>query len=187
MIGLIELEAYNSIFNITEQNNKLQLYKFPDEKDGGVSNEKVRDEIEKDLDISDITAADIQDDIIAPIIIEEYREKETKRMEDVGYMKIVAGYVSSVFQDFESYFRTEVDLVEDDIKLVLDEYNSNFLIYQLEPGNYTFEDISEALYNILQLEYLGPSNAIVFAFDDITRKTKLVVRNAIIAIRFDEK
>ena len=38
-------------------------------------------------------------------------------------MKILAGYTSSVFQDFESYLRTEVDLVEDDIKLVLDEYN----------------------------------------------------------------
>ena len=32
MIGLTDLEVYNSIFNITEENNKLQLYKFPDEK-----------------------------------------------------------------------------------------------------------------------------------------------------------
>ena len=32
MIGLTDLEVYNSIFNITEGNNKLQLYKFPDEK-----------------------------------------------------------------------------------------------------------------------------------------------------------
>ena len=68
MIGLTDLEVYNSIFNITEQNNKLQLYKFPDEKAGGVSYAKVRDEIEKDLDISIITATDLQDDIIGPII-----------------------------------------------------------------------------------------------------------------------
>ena len=142
MIGLIDLEVYNSIFNITEQNNKLQLYKFLDEKAGGVSYEKVRDEIEKDLDISDVTATDLQDDIIAPIIIEENREQVTKRMKDVGYMNFVAGYVSSVFHGFESYLRTEVDLVEDDIKLVLDEYNSSFFTFELEPGIYTFKDIS---------------------------------------------
>ena len=112
MIGLTDLEVYNSIFNITEQNNKLQLYKFPDEKAVGVSYKKVRDEIEKDLDFSDITATDLQDDIIGPIIIEEYREQITKRMKDDKYMEILAGYTSSVFQDFESYLRTEVDLVE---------------------------------------------------------------------------
>ena len=187
MLGLIDLEVYNSIFNITKQNNKFDLYKFPDEKSGGVSHEKVRDEIERNLDISDNTATDLQDDIIGPIVIEEYREEVIKRMKDVGYMNIVAGYVSSIFQDFESYLRTEVDLVQNDIKLVLDEYNSSFITYELDPGIYTFKDISEALFNFLQSEYPGPSKVIDIEFDDITRKTKLVVRDGIIAARFDEK
>ena len=73
MIGLIDLEVYNSIFNITEENNKLQLYKFPEA--GDVAYERVRDEIEKDLDIEDITAADLQDEITGPIIIEDYKEQ----------------------------------------------------------------------------------------------------------------
>ena len=90
VLGLVDLEVYNSIFNIIEENNKFQLYKFPDEKAGGITYEKVRDEIEKDLDIEDITAEDLQDDIIAPIIIEEYKKLVTKRMKDVGYMNIVA-------------------------------------------------------------------------------------------------
>ena len=30
MIGLTDLETNNSIFKTTKQNNKLQLYKFPD-------------------------------------------------------------------------------------------------------------------------------------------------------------
>ena len=134
MIGLVDLEVYNSIFNITEENNKFKLYKFPDEKAGGVSYEKVRDEIEKDLDISDITATDLQDDIIGPIIIEKYNEEVTKRMKDEQYMNILAIYTSSVFQDFESFLTTQIDLVEDDIKQVLDEYNSSFITYELEPG-----------------------------------------------------
>ena len=187
MLGLVDLEVYNSIFNITAENNKFQLYKFPDEKAGGVTYEKVRDEIEKDLDFEDITAEDLQDDIIAPIIIEEYKKQVTKRMKDDKYMFILNLYVNSVFQDFKSYLRTEVDLVEDDIKLVLDEYNSSFITYELQPGIYTFKDISEALYNILQSEYPGPGNVIDVEYDDITMKTKLVVRYGILAIRFDEK
>ena len=187
MIGLVDLEVYNSIFNITEENNKFELHKFPDEKAGGVTYEKIRDEIEKDLDISDITAADLQDDIIGPIIIDEYREQVTKRMRDDKYMKNLGGYTSSVFQDFESFLRTEVYLVEDDIKLVLDEYNSNFVTYELDPGIYTFQNLSEALFNILQSEYPGPSNVIDIKYDEITLKTKLVVKFGIIAIRFDEK
>ena len=187
MIGLVDLEIYNSTFNITEENNKFELYKFPDEKIGGVTYEKVREEIEKDLDIEDITAEDLEDEIIGPIIIEEYNEQVTKRMNDEQYMNILAIYISSVFQDFESFLRTRIDLVKDDIKLVLDEYNSGFNTYELEPGIYTFKDFSEALFNIIQIEYPGRSNVIVIEYDDFTMKTKLVVRSGIVAIRFDEK
>ena len=187
MIGLVDLEIYNFIFNITEENNKFELYKIPDGQAGGVTYERVRDEIEKDLGIEDITATDLQDEIIAPIIIDEYRKQVTKRMEDGQYMNILAIYTSSVLQGFESFLRTQIDLVGDDIKLVLDEYNSSFITYQLQPGIYTFRDLSEALFNILQTEYPGPSNVIDIEYDDITMKTKLVLRSGIIAIRFDEK
>ena len=90
MLGLTDLEVYNSIFNITEENNKFELYKFPDEKSGGISYIKVRDDIEKDLGISEITAIDLQDDIIAPIIIKEYKEQVRKRMKDKKYMNILS-------------------------------------------------------------------------------------------------
>ena len=187
MIGLTDLEVYNSVFNITEENNKFQLYKFPDEKIDSITYTKVRDEIERDLDISDITNEDLQDDIIAPIIIEEYKKQVTKRMEDGGYMNILARYINSVFQDFETFLRTQIDLVERDIKLVSDEYNSSFVTYEIDPGIYTFKDLSIALFNILQHEYPSSDSEIHIRLDDITRKTKLVVRPGIIAIRFDEK
>ena len=58
MLGIVDLELYNSIFNITKEINKFKLYKYPDGKSFSVSDEKVRDEIERDLDISDITATD---------------------------------------------------------------------------------------------------------------------------------
>ena len=95
------------------------------------------------MDKEDITAADLQDDIIAPIIIEEDNEQVTKRMNDGGYKNILARCTSSLFQDFESFLRAQIDLVEDDVKLVLDEYNTSFITYELEPGIYTFKDISD--------------------------------------------
>ena len=93
--------------------------------------------------------------------------------------------IMSIIQDFESFLRREVDLVEDDIKLVLDAYNSNFVTYELQPGMYTFKDLSETLFNFLQPENPGFGNVIDTEFDDITRKSKLVVRPENIAIRFD--
>ena len=187
MLGIVDLEVYNSIFNITEENNKFELYIFPDEKAGAISYTKVTDEIERDLDISDITAVDLQDDIIGPIILDEYREQVTKRMKDDKYMKTLAGCTSSVFQDLGSFLRTEIDLIEDDIKLALDEYNSSFITYELEPGIYSYREISEALFNILQLEYPSSDSEILIRLDDIIRKTKMVVNSGIIAIKFDEK
>ena len=108
-------------------------------------------------------------------------------MKDDKYMRVLAIYVNSIFQDLESFLRTEIDSVEDESRLVLDEYIWSFTTYELEPGPYTFKAISKALLNILQLEYSGPSKVIDIEIDDITMKTKLVVRSGIIAIRFARK
>ena len=75
MIGLTDLEVYNSIFNITEENNNFELYKFPDDEIGGVTYEKVKGEIERDLDISDITPEDLQDDIICRLLLKNIKNK----------------------------------------------------------------------------------------------------------------
>ena len=36
-------------------------------------------------------------------------------MKDDKYLHILSDYSNSIFQDFESFLRTEADLVEDDI------------------------------------------------------------------------
>ena len=186
MVGLTELEVYNSVFNITEENIKFEHYKFPELYNPDISDTKVRDEIESDLGITDITATDLQDDIIDPIIFKDYGEQVTKRRKDDKNMLFLAMYIDSILQDFESFLRTETDMVENDVRLGLDEYNSSFVTYELEPGIYTFKDICKALSNILQPEFEQYNNSIDIEFDDIVMKTKLVVRPGIIAIRFDE-
>ena len=130
MIALASLEVSDSFFNITEQINTFELYKLPDSKSGGISYQKVRGDIERDLKISPITATDPQDEMKGPIILEEYREKKSETRKNDENMKFLAGYIRSIFQDFESYLRTEVDLVENDIILALDEYNSSFFTHE---------------------------------------------------------
>ena len=58
MIRLTSLEVNNSIFNKTEEKNKFEFYKFLGSKSVGVSYEKVRSNIEKYWQFSDITATD---------------------------------------------------------------------------------------------------------------------------------
>ena len=71
MLGLIDLEVYNSIFNITKQNNKLELY--TDTFDG-FSFEELKDELEEILNIPNITNSHLEDEILAPRIDETYRK-----------------------------------------------------------------------------------------------------------------
>ena len=52
MIGLTDLEVYNSIFNITEENNKFELYRDTSDKFGFL---ELKDELEEILIISHIT------------------------------------------------------------------------------------------------------------------------------------
>ena len=68
-MSLTELEIYHSTFNATEENFKFEPYIFLDWKSGDFSYEKLRDEMETDMEISVITATNFQDEIIGPIII----------------------------------------------------------------------------------------------------------------------
>ena len=103
MLGLTSVQVDHFIFNITEENKKFDFYKFLESIIEGISYEKVRDEVEKDLKNSDTTAIDLQDGIIGPKILKEYRKEVSKRMKNDNYLDILAHYTSSMSQDFESY------------------------------------------------------------------------------------
>ena len=138
------------------------------------------------MKISDNKATDLQDEKIGPNIFEKYRKEVTKRMKFDKDIDTLGFYFSSINQDFDSFLRTEIDLVEKDFRFVLNKNNSNFITNELELGIYTFKDLSEALFRILQPEYELFNNSIDIEIDDITKKTQLVVRPGILAIRFDE-
>ena len=75
-----------------------------------------------------------------------------------------------LFLEILSYLRIGVGLNEDFMELILKQYTSTFVIYEILPGIYTIEENSEAVYTMgdhdgtLQIQY-----------DDISMKTKLVL------------
>ena len=116
---------------------------------GGIY-ENIRTDV-KNLGVSDIIPQDLQDQTIGPFNIAEYRKKHLEKNDVGSYEKLLPRYKSSIFQDFESFLRTEADLVDDNINLILDEYNSNFINYETPPGIYSIEDLSEVLSKIFEL------------------------------------
>ena len=96
-------------------------------------------------------------------------------------------YTQSSFRDSESYLRILTGLNEDDIQLILKQYNSKFITYEISPGIYTFKDISEVLSRWFEKEFqirgeiqpntkYDKSDSIIIECDNNTMKTKLIVR-----------
>ena len=138
MIGLLSLEVFNSIFTINTTNSKFELYTDTFDK---FSFTDLKDELEEILNISDITPYHVEHQIIGPRNIQTYRKLGIEKSSTDGYIIILMGYARSPFRDFESYLRIVVGLDEDYIQLILKQYNSNFVTYQLSPSIYTTEDI----------------------------------------------
>ena len=186
MLGLVDLEVYNSIFNITETNNKFELYRDTSEKFGFL---ELKDELEEILNIPHITNKHLNDEIIGSRIIDEFIKLSNEKKNTDGYMILLLGYSNSPFRDFESYLRIVVGLDEEDIQLILKEYNSHFITYELTPGIYSIQDISDSIHT-----FSGHTNTIQIDYDDISMKTKIILKYiggremfVLGTLRFDKK
>ena len=176
MIGLIDLEVYNSIFNITKENNKFELYTDTFDE---FSFEELKDEVEELLNIPEITDDHLEDETLAPRIAETYWKLRSDKTSYDGYTILLKAYGNSSFRDFESYLRIFAGLEEDDIQLILKQYNEKFVTYELDPGNYTIEDIQKAVY------FLGDhKGTLQIGYDELNKKVKLKTFET---LRFDKK
>ena len=168
MIGLTNLEVYNSIFNISEENNKFEIYRDMTAKFGLL---ELKDELEDILNIPHITNKHFDDEILGPRIIDEFIKLSNENKNSDGYMILLFGYSASSFRDFGSYFRLVDGLDEEDIQLILKEYNSHFITYDLTPGIYTIQDISDAIQT-----FSGHEETIQLEYDDIIMRTTFVLK-----------
>ena len=166
LLGLIDLEVYNSLFNITE-NNKFEIYRDTSRKFGFI---ELKDELEEILNFSHITNYHLQDEILGPRIIDEYIKLSNEKKNSDGYTILLFGYSKSLFRDFESYLRIVVGLDEEDIQLILKKYNSHFITYEITPGIYTIQNISDAIHT-----FSGHSESLQIEYDDISTKTKIIL------------
>ena len=185
MLGLIDLEIYNSIFNITKENNKFEPYTHIYDE---FSFAELKDELEEILEISDVTNDHLQDDTIAPRIIEAYKNLRLEKTSTDGYLILLKFYARSPFRDFDGFLRMTGDLNEDDIQLISKQYNEKFVTYELDPGNYTFEDLQTAFYPLG--DYPGTLQTLQIQYDDLNKKTKLILTRfgtTFGTLRFDEK
>ena len=168
MLGLVNLEVYNSIFNINEKNNKFEIYRTKDNKFGFL---ELKDELEEIFNNPHISIEHLDDEILGPRIIDEFIKLSNEKKNRDGYMILLFGYCASSFRDFESYLRLVIGLDEEDIQLILKEYNSHFVTYQLTPGIYTMQDISDAIKT-----FSGHEVTIELVYDDITRRATIVLK-----------
>ena len=182
MLGLIDLEVYNSIFNITKENNKFELYTDTFDE---FSFPELKDELEEILNIQEITDDHLEDETLALRIAESYWKLRSDKTSHDGYTILLTGYANSSFRDFESYLRIFVGLEEDNIRLILKQYNEKFVTYELDPGNYTIEDIQKAVY------FLGDhEGTLQIEYDNSNKKVKLILPrfgSTFETLRFDKK
>ena len=182
MLGLIDLEVYNSVFNIIKENNKFELYTDTFDE---FSFLELRDEVEEILNIPEITDNHLEDETLAPRIAETYWKLRSDKTSHDGYTILLTGYARSSFRDFESYLRIFVGLEEDDIRLILKQYNEKFVTYELDPGNYTIEDIQKAVHPLGDHEGTLQSE-----YDNLNKKVKLILTRfgeTFGTLRFDKK
>ena len=67
--------------------------------------------------------------------------------------------------------RLVIGLDEKDIQLILKEYNSHFITYELTPGIYTIKDISDAIQT-----FSGHEGTIQLEYDDISMRATIVLK-----------
>ena len=116
MLGLIDLKVYNSIFNKTKENNKFEVYTDTFDESSFL---ELKDELEEILNIPIITDSHLEDETIAPLIIDTYQKLRSDNFSRDGYSVLLMRYAESPFRDIESYLRIVAGLEEDNILLIL--------------------------------------------------------------------
>ena len=79
-------------------------------------------------------------------------------------------YARSPFRTFESYLRIVVGSDEEVIQLILKQWNTNFVTYEIDPGKYTIKDLQEAVNPLGDLD-----GTLKNEFDDFSIRTKLIL------------
>ena len=92
MTRLVNLEVYNSIFNITEENIKFELYTGYLEDD--FSYTQLKDKVAEVLGLSDITPEELKQETVGPKTNEIYRKLSMEKSQTDGFLFTIKGLCS---------------------------------------------------------------------------------------------
>ena len=94
MIDVLSREVYNSMFNVTEENNKFEIYRDTFDE---LSFDELKDELEEILNISDITPSRLQHEKKGPRIVEAKKKIRSEKSSTDGYVILLTGASISRF------------------------------------------------------------------------------------------
>ena len=119
MVGLTILEVYKCTFNMTEENNKFEIY---------INNfdeflfTKVKKEVAEIFGFSKITPKLLEHYTVSPRITKTYEKWRSKKSNTNGYLILLIGFAQSPSRDFESSLRILVGLDEKNNHLILKHF-----------------------------------------------------------------
>ena len=143
MIGLTSSEVYKSTFNITEENNKFDL--FTDKLDQ-VSFAELKYNAAEVLSLWDISSEDLKLELHGADTIKTYGKLAIELTQTLGYYIILTTYSQSPIRDCESHLTVLVVSDENNIQLILKQNNPHFTTYEISPVIYSNNDISEEFF-----------------------------------------
>ena len=98
MIGLTDLEVYNSLFIITEENNEFDFYT------GYLYNEisynQFKDKVAEIPGLPNIMSEELEKEKFGPKSIEIYRKLSMKKSQSDGYYFLLGNFLYSPYRDF---------------------------------------------------------------------------------------
>ena len=105
---------------------------------------------------------------------------KTEKSSTDAYLILLINYARSPFRDFEPYLWI-TGLDENDIHLLINQYNSNFVTYEIPHGVYNIKDTSEAVHTAGDNE-----GTLRIQNDEVSMKTKHTL-SPFAMLRFIEK
>ena len=168
MIGLTSLDVSNSIFKIKEEKNKFEHYTDTFDE---ISFEDLKDELEEILKNPNFTPFLLEDEKIGPRIVQAYKKLRSEKSSTVGYILLVMGSARSTFRNFESFLSIVVGLDQDGVQIIIKQYNSNFVTFEIPPGIYSIKELSEVVHTMGDHD-----GSLGVEFDDDSMKTKFILK-----------
>ena len=98
---------------------------------------------------------------------------------------LLMGYDQSPFQKFHRFFRMVVGLDEEDVQLILKQFNSKIVTSEVSPGIYSMKEHSEVVYTMCDHE-----GTLEIKHDDFSMEAELTLTRLgwiFGTLRLDEK